>query len=51
MGWKGIVLSLAYVSYFMLRFIYIWENRSSKAKENYGKIRETVLKAWTKEQP
>lgn len=51
MGWNGIALSLAYVSYFMFRFIYIWENRNSKAKENYEKIRETILKAWTKEQP
>jgi len=51
MGWKGIALSLAYVSYFMLRFIYIWENRDSKAAENYGKIREDILNAWSREKP
>ncbi|MEE9910726.1 MAG: glycosyltransferase [Deltaproteobacteria bacterium] len=47
MGWNGIALSLAYISYFMLRFIYIWESRNSRAAENYGAIRETILKAWS----
>ena len=50
MGWNGIALSLAFISYFMLRFIYIWEQRNSKAKENYGKIRDSMLNAWSKEQ-
>ncbi len=48
LGWNGIALSLAYVSYFMLRFIYIWEDRNSKASETYGEIRETILKAWSR---
>jgi len=51
LGWDGIALSLSFVSYFMLRFVYIWEQRRSKASENYGRIRENVLKAWSKEHP
>jgi len=51
LGWDGIALSLSFVSYFMLRFVYIWEQRRSNASENYGRIRENVLKAWSKEHP
>lgn len=49
LGWNGIALSLAYISYFMLRFIYIWQDRNSRALETYQEIRETTLKAWSRD--
>lgn len=47
MGWDGVALGIAYISYYMLRFVYIWECRSSKAPETYAQIRETISQAWT----
>lgn len=47
MGWDGIALSLAYMTYWMLRFVYIWEQRRSEAPETYNRIRENITKAWT----
>ncbi len=49
MGWDGVALSMAYVSYFMMRFVYIWEARSGKAPEIYAKIRADIGKAWDAE--
>lgn len=46
MGWDGAALSMAYLSYWMLRFVYIWEARSGKATEAYAKIRSEIEKAW-----
>jgi glycosyltransferase involved in cell wall biosynthesis len=45
-GWDGIALAMAYISYYMLRYIYIWEKRYSKVPQTYAKIRETVVNAW-----
>lgn len=49
MGWDGIALGLAYLSYSMLRFVYIWEQRQSKAPETYNDIREAIANAWLNE--
>jgi hypothetical protein len=46
MGWNGAALGMAYLSYWMLRFVYIWEARSPKAFETYGKIQAEIEKAW-----
>ena len=46
MGWDGIALGTAYLSYWMLSFLYIWEARFSKAPETYAKIRSEIEKAW-----
>jgi len=48
MGWDGIALSLAYISYWMLRFVYIWESRQSKAPETYARIRQEIMQEWDK---
>lgn len=46
MGWNGVALGLAYLSYWMLRFVYIWEARAPKASETYAKIQAEMEKAW-----
>lgn len=46
MGWDGITLSLAFVSYLMLRFLYIWEKRRSKAPQTYHNLSQDILQAW-----
>lgn len=47
MGWNGAALGLAYLSYWMLRFVYIWEARVPRASETYAKIQAEMEKAWT----
>lgn len=49
MGWDGVALAMAYLSYWMLRFVYIWEKRRSKAPEAYAKIRADIGRAWAEE--
>lgn len=49
MGWDGVALATAYVSYWMLRFVYIWEKRRSRAPETYAGIRADIAKAWADE--
>lgn len=46
LGWDGVALIMAYLSYWMLRFVYIWERRRRPAGDRYGEIRAGVLKAW-----
>jgi len=46
MGWNGIALGAAYLSYVLLRFVYIWEHRHSEATEAYQQIRSSILQAW-----
>ena len=47
LGWEGIALSFAYVSYFMFSFLYIWEHRrKNKAEDIYKKLREQNTKDW-----
>jgi glycosyltransferase involved in cell wall biosynthesis len=46
MGWNGISLGAAYLSYFLLRFVYIWEHRHSEAPNVYQQIRSSILRAW-----
>jgi glycosyltransferase involved in cell wall biosynthesis len=46
LGWDGIALSLAYVMYSMLSFLYIWEKKKSKASEEYLNIRNNVFNEW-----
>ncbi len=48
MGWDGMALSFAYLSYSMMRFVYIWEKRRSKTPQTYQNIRESILQAWKK---
>jgi glycosyltransferase involved in cell wall biosynthesis len=46
MGWDGIALAIAFMSYWMLQFVYVWERRHCQAPETYRNIRSSVLQAW-----
>lgn len=46
MGWDGISLGIAFLTYRMLRFLYIWEQRRSAAPQTYSDIRDMVAQAW-----
>jgi glycosyltransferase involved in cell wall biosynthesis len=46
MGWEGVALGMAFMIYWMSRFVYIWERRRSKAAQTYRRIRETILQKW-----
>jgi glycosyltransferase involved in cell wall biosynthesis len=46
MGWDGVALAMAYITYWLLRFVYIWERRRSRAPEVYDQIRQDMVNAW-----
>ena len=46
LGWNGIMLSFAYLSYFMMSFIYKWEKKYGNAQEEYKRIRKLILDEW-----
>lgn len=50
MGWDGMALAMAYLSYWILRFVYIWEKRYSKAPETYAEIYKFIGKAWEEQE-
>ena len=45
-GYKGVALAFAYISYFMMSFVYRWEFLHSQASQNYDKISRDVLVDW-----
>ena len=46
LGWDGIMLSFAYLTYFMMSFVYKWEKKRGHATEEYEAIRKLVLDEW-----
>lgn len=46
MGWNGIMLSFAFLSYFMMSFVYKWEKKHSNASQVYDKIRNDLTFEW-----
>lgn len=46
MGRDGLALSFAFLSYSMVRFLYIWEKRCSRAPETYKGIKREIMQAW-----
>ena len=45
-GWDIFALVCAYLSYFLMSFVYIWEKKRSKAPEVYQEIRDEVCRQW-----
>lgn len=45
-GWNIFALVCAYISYYLMSFVYIWEKKRSKAPEVYQNIRDEVCKQW-----
>jgi glycosyltransferase involved in cell wall biosynthesis len=46
LGWDGIALGLAYVSYFIMKYLYIWEKFRGKGPAVYASIRQEMLSKW-----
>jgi glycosyltransferase involved in cell wall biosynthesis len=51
MGWSGIALALAYLSYAMLQFVFIWERKKNKAPQTYLEIKAKIKNSWLNEMP
>jgi len=47
LGWKGVMLGCAYISYFMMSFVYKWENKYSVAPKTYEDIKKQIHNDWT----
>lgn len=52
MGWNGVMLMFAFLSYHMMSFVYKWE-KSNKglASKEYFKLRNESLENWKKNEP
>ena len=48
LGWNGIALICAYLSYAMMSFVYKWEKKNNNATTIYQQIRESSIKNWKK---
>ena len=46
MGWNGVALICAYLSYAMMSFVYKWEKINSNASEYYKDLREKSIENW-----
>lgn len=48
-GWDGIALGLAYISYFILKFLFVWQKFRGKGTGEYQKIRSDILTLWSRQ--
>lgn len=46
LGWDGIALSLAYICYFILKFIYVWDSRRENGNTVYPRLRKKLTDLW-----
>ncbi|MGZ4970755.1 MAG: glycosyltransferase [Methylobacter sp.] len=46
LGWDGVALSLAYMSYFMLKFIYVWDRHRVNGNTIYPELRKKLDDLW-----
>jgi len=46
LGWDGIALSLAYISYFIMKFIYVWDSNRDNGNRVYPELRKKIDKLW-----
>ncbi|AMK75084.1 MULTISPECIES: glycosyltransferase [Methylomonas] len=46
LGWDGIALSLAYVCYFIMKFIYVWDVRRENGSVVYPALRKKIDALW-----
>ncbi len=45
-GWDGLALSLAYISYFIMKYLFVWEKFNGIGTEKYKNIRKMNEKLW-----
>lgn len=46
LGWDGVALGLAYVSYFIMRFIYVWDLKKGSGSKVYLELRKKIDGLW-----
>lgn len=46
LGWDGIALSLAYITYFVMKFIYVWDTHRENGNTIYPALREKLNDLW-----
>jgi hypothetical protein len=46
LGWDGVALMCAFMSYQMMSFVYKWAKKNNKAKSLYSELRENSLTYW-----
>lgn len=47
-GWDGVALGLGYVSYFIMKFLFVWDSRRQNGNVVYPKIQEMLSREWDK---
>lgn len=46
LGWDGVGLSLAYISYFVMKFIYVWDSHRENGNTIYPALRNKIDDLW-----
>jgi glycosyltransferase involved in cell wall biosynthesis len=46
LGWDGVALSLAYICYFIMKFIYVWDSRRDNGNVTYRNLRNKIDNLW-----
>jgi len=46
LGWNGVALGLAFLSYFIMKFLYTWERFEGKGEEKYKALRKQIIQEW-----
>ena len=47
LGWDGVALSLAYICYFAIKFIYVWDSRRGNGNTVYPVLRKKMDDLWS----
>jgi (heptosyl)LPS beta-1,4-glucosyltransferase len=48
LGWDGIALGMAYVSYFMMKFLFTWDRFHKNGNVVYPELKKEILEEWDK---
>jgi hypothetical protein len=51
LGWNGVALGLAYISYFIFVFLYVWQEKMGRGSREYRDIRRRYEELWRDEKP
>lgn len=49
LGWDGIALSLAYISYYLMTYLAVWQKFKGKGSKVYEEIKREILQKWKDE--
>lgn len=46
LGWDGIALSLGYINYFVVRYLFVWDRSRENGNSVYPELREKIDELW-----